>query len=280
MLLLSKVVTTDHSSRFTLICDHLACDSRQLVRAVIGHRLRQLPAIVVCVEKPANVWLKSFDPSLTDRLRVVDLFNAYHTIDDNFGHHLMRELDQLDGESVVVIDSLTPILLMDSLHESVCLLNQLMNRFKQLVSVLHVDCHSQHVNESVEQLSHSVIHLSPKITDNSVECFKAIIRHRKPHRKTHFAVQQSIEFFTISDCNIVYVKDINETLNGQSFGDQSSADPTLNIPFNLSLKSSELEAKNNLLLPYIKTHEETKVFYEFDKNDDIDEEDPDEDLDI
>ncbi|CAG2120855.1 unnamed protein product, partial [Medioppia subpectinata] len=109
---------------------------------------------------------------------------------------------------------------------------------------------------------------------------------RKPHRKTHFAVQQSIEFFTISDCNIVYVKDINETLSGQSFGGQSSADPTLNIPFNLSLKSSELEAKNNLLLPYIKsdisfrTHEETKVFYEFDKNDDIDEEDPDEDLDI
>ncbi|CAG2166994.1 unnamed protein product [Oppiella nova] len=275
--LLSKLVSSAESSRFILICDQLGCDSRHLVKTLITNRFKQINVIVICIEKPFNVWMPSVP--LNDRLKVVDLFTKYESIDTNISQHLLQEVDQLSGDSVVVIDSLTPILLMDSLYESICLLNELTNRFKQLVCVLHVDSHSQYTTESVEQLSHSVIHLSTK-TIKTDDCFKAVIRHRKPHPKKHFSVQQSMEMFTINDNNIVYVKDSNETQSGQTFMGQTSADPTLNIPFNLNLKDSELEAKNKLLLPYIKTHEETKVFYEFDKNDDIDEEDPDEDLDI
>ncbi|KAF5312605.1 hypothetical protein D9619_003213 [Psilocybe cf. subviscida] len=67
---------------------------------------------------------------------------------------------------------------------------------------------------------------------------------------------------------------------------QSAPDPTQNLPFNLSLTSSQQESRASVPLPY--AHEGTPVpstlpgaiFYDPDSADDIDDDDPDEDLDI
>jgi len=75
--------------------------------------------------------------------------------------------------------------------------------------------------------------------------------------------------------------------------DTNIGDNLKNLTFNLNLKEEEFEAKRNLILPYeiinkpnrietVKINEkkpvEAMIFYQPDKNDDIDEEDPDEDL--
>ncbi|XP_054164524.1 elongator complex protein 5-like [Oppia nitens] len=282
--LVTKLVTSVDSSPFILIGHRLTCDVRPLVVSLIHNRLKQVNVALVCIENSSQVltsdhFLRHTSDGPKREFKVIDLYAKYHTIDSDVCQHLLQAMEQLSDDYVVVIDSLTPIILMDQLYQTNCLLYRLFNRFKQLICILHEDCHSQHITESIEQLSHSVIHLSA--TEDKT--FKAIIRHRKPHRKTHFCVQQSMEFFTIIDYNIIYSKDNNNEskyMPPMMTTSQTATDPTLNIPFNLTLKDSELEAKNNLLLPYIKTHEDTKVFYEYDKNDDIDEEDPDEDLDI
>jgi hypothetical protein len=62
--------------------------------------------------------------------------------------------------------------------------------------------------------------------------------------------------------------------------DLATAEPTdfSGISFNLNLTETEKKAKEGLTLPYVKT--ESKVIYYPDKDDDIDEDDPDDDLDI
>ncbi|CAB4374765.1 unnamed protein product [Rhizophagus irregularis] len=71
-------------------------------------------------------------------------------------------------------------------------------------------------------------------------------------------------------------------------------DPTTaNLLFNLSLTESQKKAKNELVLPYVKIQDQYEeknrentttsggnIFYEPDKNDDFDDEDPDDDLSI
>ena len=257
---MAKLVTTVDSSRFVLICDHLGSNCLPLIQSLIHNRLKQLNVNMVCIENTSDIYLSSFRKPMTDGIRTeiktIDFFAKYHTIDRNLSQELIQSLVDLSDESIILIDSLTPILLTDSIYEISRLLTQLSNRFRQLVCVLHVDCHSQYICESIEHLSHSVIHLTTKTDKCSDNCFKAIIRQRKAHRKTHFSVKQSMEFFTISDFSINYVKDNEKqelsTKTGQSSSGDKSTDPTHNLPFNLSLKDTELEAKNSLILPYIK----------------------------
>ena len=68
--------------------------------------------------------------------------------------------------------------------------------------------------------------------------------------------------------------------------------PAANLTFNVRLSNSERVARSHLVLPYTYTDSEKaaqlsgvadqggKIFYEPDDTDDIDEEDPDDDLDI
>lgn len=70
------------------------------------------------------------------------------------------------------------------------------------------------------------------------------------------------------------------------------SDPAANLTFNLRLSDREREARSHLVLPYTYTAKEKaaqlsgrgetggQIFYEPDAADDIDEEDPDDDLDI
>jgi elongator complex protein 5 len=65
-----------------------------------------------------------------------------------------------------------------------------------------------------------------------------------------------------------------------------TSDPTQNLPFNLSLTSSQQESRAQVPLPYahegtpITNNSPAAIFYDPDSADDIDDDDPDEDLDI
>ena len=252
--LLVKLVDSVDASRFVLVCDHLGSNSAQLIKTLVYNRLKHLSVNLICIETDSEVFCgTSIYPSDRDvkaQLKITDLFHKYHTIESDLCQHLLQLLDEASDESVLFIDSLTPLLAIDKLFDVSRLLTQLYNRFRQLICILHVDCHSQYVCESLEHLSHSVIHWTT-ISDKNDNQFKAIIRHRKPHRKTHFSVKESMELFTIIDHKINYIKQ-NESTNSESTQSQTTSDPTVNLPFNLNLKDNELEAKNNLVLPYVK----------------------------
>lgn len=64
--------------------------------------------------------------------------------------------------------------------------------------------------------------------------------------------------------------------------DVKPLDPMQNVPFNLHLTKSQEESRGRVPLPYVHQSSATcsTIYYEPDSADDIDDDDPDEDLDI
>ncbi|KAG0014288.1 hypothetical protein BGZ80_010539, partial [Entomortierella chlamydospora] len=63
--------------------------------------------------------------------------------------------------------------------------------------------------------------------------------------------------------------------------ESQTADPAANLSFNLNLTDEQRRAKNETVLPYMKTQESTgAIYYEPDAADDFDDDDPDDDLTI
>ncbi|KAF9358131.1 hypothetical protein BGX26_002422 [Mortierella sp. AD094] len=63
--------------------------------------------------------------------------------------------------------------------------------------------------------------------------------------------------------------------------ESQTADPAANLSFNLNLTDEQRRAKNETVLPYLKTQETTgAIYYEPDAADDFDDDDPDDDLTI
>ncbi|KAF9203269.1 hypothetical protein BGZ49_006612 [Haplosporangium sp. Z 27] len=63
--------------------------------------------------------------------------------------------------------------------------------------------------------------------------------------------------------------------------ESQTADPAANLSFNLNLTEEQRKAKNETVLPYLKTQESTgAIYYEPDAADDFDDDDPDDDLTI
>ncbi|KAG0222718.1 Elongator complex protein 5 [Mortierella sp. GBAus27b] len=63
--------------------------------------------------------------------------------------------------------------------------------------------------------------------------------------------------------------------------ESQTSDPTANLSFNLNLTEEQRRAKNDTVLPYVKTQESTgAIYYEPDAADDFDDDDPDDDLTI
>ncbi|KAF9296607.1 hypothetical protein BGZ74_010247 [Mortierella antarctica] len=63
--------------------------------------------------------------------------------------------------------------------------------------------------------------------------------------------------------------------------ESQTADPAANLSFNLNLTQEQRQAKNDTVLPYLKTQESSgAIYYEPDAADDFDDDDPDDDLTI
>ncbi|KAG0337904.1 hypothetical protein BG004_007443 [Podila humilis] len=63
--------------------------------------------------------------------------------------------------------------------------------------------------------------------------------------------------------------------------ESQTADPAANLSFNLNLTEEQRQAKNDTVLPYLKTQETSgAIYYEPDAADDFDDDDPDDDLTI
>ncbi|GBC03930.1 hypothetical protein RclHR1_00540040 [Rhizophagus clarus] len=125
---------------------------------------------------------------------------------------------------------------------------------------------------------------------NSPESSICIIEHRKKSGKVLYETNSYHIDESSGNMIIQLVKDIRDDLNSEN----NTPDPTTaNLLFNLSLTESQKKAKNELVLPYVKIQDQYEeknrentitsggnIFYEPDKNDDFDDEDPDEDLSI
>ncbi|KAG0305477.1 hypothetical protein BGZ98_004065 [Dissophora globulifera] len=86
------------------------------------------------------------------------------------------------------------------------------------------------------------------------------------------------DFMVVNAWDVVGIMPDMEKLDME---ESQTADPAANLSFNLNLTEEQRRAKNDTVLPYLKTQETTgAIFYEPDAADDFDDDDPDDDLTI
>ncbi|XP_068129908.1 elongator complex protein 5 [Hyperolius riggenbachi] len=148
----------------------------------------------------------------------------------------------------------------------------------RLLAVLHSDVHDAGVLRSLISLADCLIDVT------AGGGLRATITQRKKSGK----VITATELFKVCD-------DLSlEAEAGAESGTQINrleADPAANLTFNLRLSETDREQKESTTLPYTfseskkssllqSTHSSGRIFYDPDPSDDMDEEDPDDDLDV
>ncbi|KAI9599271.1 hypothetical protein BDF19DRAFT_430645 [Syncephalis fuscata] len=136
-------------------------------------------------------------------------------------------------------------------------------------------------------------------SSNSLDALLCTLTHRKSNGKvitetTHitFEPQGDIDQVTAYEPpSVSIIGANNDGDNSSNSATQKESNPAAHLPFNLTLTDEQREAKDKLLLPYLKAQEHTaavttgagavtSIYYTPDSDDDFDEEDPDDDLEI
>lgn len=155
----------------------------------------------------------------------------------------------------------------------------------RVLGLLHEELHGPGPVGAVSSLAHTEVTLSGKMDQTS-----ASILCRRPQQR---AIYQTWWFSILPDFSL----DLHEglPLHSELHRDPhtTQVDPATHLTFNLHLSKKEREAKDSLTLPFQFSSEKQqallhpvpgqttgRIFYEPDAFDDVDQEDPDDDLDI
>ncbi|XP_061447008.1 elongator complex protein 5 isoform X4 [Rhineura floridana] len=213
------------------------------------------------------------------------------------------------GPATVMLDSLSWLLLRLP-FPSVCqVLAQLPRRAKvtgmriaRLVALLHGDLHQPGQLETLHALARAVVMLEPApgtatpgdeaprvaVTSHRKKGGKALQKPSSLPQKEHFTVLPGFILKHLGELPQHGISKEDSTEDGRV---PATADPTANLTFNLCLSEAQRQAKESVPLPYHFSQEKKssllqtpasqgKIYYEPDAADDIDEEDPDDDLDV
>ncbi|XP_052612518.1 elongator complex protein 5 isoform X3 [Peromyscus californicus insignis] len=155
----------------------------------------------------------------------------------------------------------------------------------RVLGLIHEDLHGPGPTGALSTLAHTEVTLSGKMGQTS-----ASILCRRPHQR---ATYQTWWFSILPDFSL----DLRERLplHSELHPDPhtTQVDPTTHLTFNLHLSKKEREARDSLTLPFQFSSEKQQallrpgpgqttshIFYEPDAFDDVDQEDPDDDLDV
>ncbi|XP_064409043.1 elongator complex protein 5 isoform X2 [Latimeria chalumnae] len=208
-----------------------------------------------------------------------------------------------DSKSVtLVLDSLSWVLLHNPVTLVCQTLQQLCGRpthtglkVKRVVALLHTDLHEQGVVGSVCHLAGTVVMVAPAPKRPSAETdVEPLALATIVQRKESGKVIKKEEYFTVlEDFNLKVLGEPAQLSRRPEGKEEETAqvDPTASLTFNLHLSDKERKAKENLSLPFHFSAEKKSsllqpqanqghIFYEPDAADDVDDEDPDDDLDI
>ncbi|KAH6933214.1 hypothetical protein HPB50_013534 [Hyalomma asiaticum] len=188
--------------------------------------------------------------------------------------HLSKEKEPF----TLIIDSLSTALIyhqFDDVYVGLLCLLRKIKSLQMIVALLHTDVHEEHEVDKLCHLATTTLTLYKHDTPNALRC-KTV--HRKPGGRV---VREDEEFVLMPDLSITDIKKVAQKQEAKPLPQQP--DPTANLTFNLRLSEEEKAARNNLVLPYVKTSSSSKgkgeITYVMEREDDFDEEDdPDDDL--
>ncbi|XP_046743431.1 elongator complex protein 5 [Diprion similis] len=215
-------------------------------------------------------------------------FHDYYTFDldeiDPYSDKKLWEIvriDSLKQTSTVVIDSLSSLLLYKSLAETCRFLSKLSMRVMQVVCIYQRDF-AWHKIPSIKTLGTSYVCLESvaSLKLGGDLSYKALTSHCKSGGgilQQAEIVEQNISSYEIQTQKVGH-KSAHKTSVVQS----KSSDK-IQASFRIEMNDREMEQRNATPLPYTLpavSLSESKIHYEPDEIDDLDEEDPDDDLDF
>uniref|UniRef100_A0A6M2CPM4 Elongator complex protein 5 n=1 Tax=Rhipicephalus microplus TaxID=6941 RepID=A0A6M2CPM4_RHIMP len=248
----------------------LIADSFANTWAIRGHNVH-----ILSYDREESIIRKCFPPSTIDRIFIHDAFCAPAKCSPS------TWVEQFSKETepfTMVIDSLSTALVyhpFDDIYVGLLCLLRKIKSLQIIVALLHADVHEEHEVDKLCYLATTT--LAPYVRDggSTLGC-KTV--HRKPGGRV---VREDEEFVLKPDLSITDIKKVAEKHDAKPVTQQP--DPTANLTFNLRLSEEEKVAKDNLVLPYLKTASSSKgkgeITYVMEREDDFDEEDdPDDDL--
>ncbi|XP_064460058.1 elongator complex protein 5-like [Ornithodoros turicata] len=284
--MLQNLLSRKDTSGIALIYDSLERTAGLFVRCVISTWINRGAHVnVLCFDADPKDYLAAFPENDTTSLMASDCFTNPFGKDDlqsecQYNPNTWDKLIDSTKCSVLVVDSLSTILLhQDFTHVYNTLVHLSRNaHVQQIVCIVHTDVHDESLLASLSYIATTTVTLKPTVkpTDLSAMCH---IVHKKPGGRA--AVEEE-QFEMTPELTICNIKKIQQE---KAVPKAAQVDPTANLTFNLRLSEGEKDARDKVVLPYLKKpdlpeHPGTgSITYTLEKEDDFDEEDdPDDDL--
>ncbi|XP_071805838.1 elongator complex protein 5-like [Asterias amurensis] len=311
--LLQQIVNGNESSSLVVVQDSVDISGRPLLRCltnVLASRVDQVH--VFMFDRSPTVFLSGFDPAVRSKVTCHDGWSdplEWNGVSSSENHNLLHFSTLTDFQShlehhtvtgtktiAVIIDSLSPVILHKSVTMVCKALHQLTHssdwegpEISQVICLLHQDVHDVSATSAICHLATSVLYLEPYRSIAPIQ-EEPMALCELVHRRKSGKVIRIREGFSVDHDYQLFVFPDKGTANLE-VESEPQPDPTANLTFNLTLRDSERLAKDKVVLPYTKVQERRtikigstegsgKIFYEPDEADDMDEEDPDEDLDV
>jgi len=281
--MLNDLLKGHEKSRLILISDSIDAPGKTLLMNWIVELYERVDSIVLLCTECQCEYYKSWLPE--DILKRVTFIDGRDIItkEEDLLSVVSCALTVVRGQAAVLFDSLSLHIIMQQ-PPSVCTtLHKIASEKQvcQVVCVLHHDVHDQQSCQLLHHMASTVLSLSSEEQGVQVCC----VRHLRPTGKV-FKTEEC--FSADENFHIQNIKPFCQRAKGKSqyFQDSSKDDPIKNLPFNLSLTETEKVARSQVVLPYEstgsgdKTSSSGRIHYEPDDADDLDEEDPDDDLNI
>ncbi|XP_044273232.1 elongator complex protein 5 [Varanus komodoensis] len=297
-----------------LLQDSVRCEGRTLLKSFAAASAQRGESVhVLSFEVPEKEFKAGFGPEVASWIWFHDAFrdplgwageDGCLTVEDFSAPGLASRLALASqGPATVLLDSLSWLLLRLPFPGVCRVLAQLPRsasaaglQVNALVALLHGDLHQPGELAALRALAHVAVAVEP--APGTVPGGDGAPRVAETlHRKRGGKVARKKEYITLLPGFIL--KHLGEprpdgfSREGGLEDDEAPAraDPTANLTFNLRLSEAERRAKESVPLPYHFSEEKKSsllrtpssqgtIFYEPDASDDIDDEDPDDDLDV
>lgn len=293
-----------------LIQDTAECEGRSLLKTFVAASAHRGESVhVFGFEIPEEDFRAGFDPDVTVRLCYQDGFTDPLRWTGEAGGFGAEEFTALGvagrlargpaGPAAVVLDSLSWLLLRQPLPAVCQTLGRIPRatasaglRVTRILALLHEDLHPPGLVETLRSLARAVVGVGPApegVGSGGDAPRLASMLQRKGTGK----VLRKEEYFTVlaGFTPKALGKPTGSMPRDEDTDPHSTVDPAANLTFNLRLSDTERRARDGMPLPFHFSAQKKsslleastsggKIYYEPDAADDLDEEDPDDDLDV